>query len=125
LDLIPITNKVNPPIYKLGNLGKIRYQQEKERHKQRLKQTQDIPKGIQIGFNESNHDLAFKIKKLEKFLEENRKVEIVMKLKGREKAHRDLALEKFNSFLKMIKIPYRIVQDLKIAPNGLSIMIHK
>jgi len=124
-DLIPVTEKVNPPIYKLGNLGKLKYQQDKELRKQSLKQSQDVNKIVQIGFNEGSHDLEFKVKRLEEFLEEGKKVGVIMKLKGREKAHKDLAFEKFDYFLKMIKMPYKVIQDKKANPTGIAITIKK
>lgn len=125
MDLIEVSNKVSPFIYKLGDLGKYRYQQAKELKKQKQKQSLDESKGVQIGFKEGPHDLAYKMRKLEEFLEAGKKVNVVMRLRGREKAHKDLAFEKFDYFLKMIKIPYKTIQDKKLSPNGIIATIKK
>ena len=65
------------------------------------------------------------MRKLEDFLEAGKKVNVVMRLRGREKAHKDLAFEKFDYFLKMIKIPYKTIQEKKLSPNGIIATIKK
>lgn len=119
LDLVEITKKTTPPIYKFGNSSKLRYKKEKEYRKKRLKERQTAPKSIRIGFNEGEHDLDTKIKKAEKFLGEEKTVTIEMKLKGRQKAHFDLATKKINEFLVKIKIEHKVIQPLKRVPRGL------
>jgi len=125
LDLIEITRKTTPFVYKLGNYGKERYKEEKKRKKQKLKEKHTLPKSIRIGFTEGDHDLKIKLKKLEKFLSEGRIVTIDMRLRGREKAHFDLAREKINNFLNNISLPFKIVQPLKRVPRGLIVAIKK
>jgi len=125
LDLIEITRKTTPPVYKFGDSGKLRYKKEKEFRKKRLKNKQSSPKSIRIGFNEGEHDLGTKIKKVEKFLQEGKTVTIEMKLKGREKAHFDLAKKKIDEFLKKIEMEYKIIQPLKKVPSGLITVLKK
>ena len=125
LDLVEITKKTTPPIYKLGDYGKLKYQKEKELKKKRLKGRQTAPKSIRIGFNEGEHDLEIKIKKIEKFLQGEKIVTIAMKLRGRQKAHFDLAKEKINEFLTKIKIEYKIIQPLRKVPSGLIVILKK
>lgn len=119
LDLVEITKKITPPIYKFGDSGKLRYKKEKEYRKKRLKERQTAPKSIRIGFNEGEHDLSTKVKRTEKFLGEGKTVTIEMKLRGRQKAHFDLAKEKIGEFLEKIKIEHKIIQPLKRVPRGL------
>lgn len=125
LDLVEITKKTTPPIYKFGNYGKLKYQKEKELKKKKLKERQTAPKSIRIGFNEGEHDLEIKIKKIEKFLQEGKTVTIEMKLRGRQKTHFDLAKEKTNEFLAKIQTEYKIIQPLKRVPNGLITILKK
>jgi len=125
LDLVEITKKTTPPIYKFGDYGKLKYQKEKEFKKKRLKERQTSPKSIRIGFNEGEHDLETKIKKIEKFLQEGKTVTIEMKLRGRQKAHFDLARGKINGFLTKIKVEYKIIQPLKRVPRGLITVLKK
>jgi len=124
-DLVVVTKKTTPPIYKLGDIGKEKYKEEKKRRKQQLKGKQTLPKSVRIGFQEGEHDLQTKLKRIEKFLNEERAVSIEMRLRGREKAHFDLAREKINKFLETIPVPYKIISPLKKRPRGLGTIIRK
>ena len=125
LGLVEITRKTTPPIYKFGDSGKLRYKKEKEFRKKRLKDKQSSPKSIRIGFNEGEHDLETKVKRTEKFLQEGKTVTIEMKLRGREKAHFDLAKKKIDEFLAKIEIEYKVIQSLKKVPRGLITVLRK
>ena len=125
LGLVEITRKTTPPIYKFGDSGKLRYKKEKAFRKKRLKAKQSSPKSIRIGFNEGEHDLNTKIKRTEKFLQEGKTVTIEMKLRGREKAHFDLAKKKIDEFLAKIEIEHKIIQPLKKVPRGLITALKK
>lgn len=125
LDLVEITRKTTPPIYKFGDSGKLRYKKEKEYRKKRLKERRTAPKSIRIGFNEGDHDLETKMKRAEKFLEEGKTVTIEMKLRGRQKAHFDLAKKKISEFLAKIKTEHKVIQLLKKVPRGLITVLKK
>mgnify|MGYP003808176255 FL=1 len=122
-DLVLITDKTTPSIYKLGDYDKLKYQKEKELRKKKLQERHSAQKSVRLGFNEGEHDLSTKIKKVEKFLQEDRMVTIEMRLHGRQKAHFDLAKEKINNFCQKITVPYKIIQPLKKAPRGLTIVL--
>ena len=125
LGLVEITRRTTPPIYKFGDSGKLRYKKEKAFRKKRLKDKQSSPKSIRIGFNEGEHDLDTKVKRTEKFLEEGKTVTIEMKLRGREKAHFDLAKKKIDEFVAKIEIEHKIIQPLKKVPRGLITALKK
>jgi translation initiation factor IF-3 len=125
LDLVEISLKTDPPVYKLGDSTKARYEKEKKYKLQKLKGKQAAPKSIRIGFNESEHDLLTKIKKIEEFLNDNRMVNVEMRLRGREKAHVDLARSKIENFLTFITISYKIIQPLKKYPQGFIVTLKK
>ena len=125
LDLVEITKKTTPPIYKLGDYSKIKYEREKKEKLQKFKERQNAPKSIRIGFNESSHDLLTKVKKIEEFLKDDRMVNIEMRLRGREKAHIDLAKSRLETFLALIQMPHKIIQPLKKYPQGFIVTIKK
>jgi len=66
-----------------------------------------------------------KSKKIEEFLNENRIVTIEMRLHGREKAHFDLAKTKMENFLKLISLPYKIIQPIQRSPQGFLVSLKK
>jgi len=125
LDLVEIAPTANPPVCKIINFGKYKYQQAKKEQKQKTKQKKTEVKGIRIGLSTSSHDLEYKAKQADKFLNQGNKVRIEIKLKGREKAHQDLAKEKLNDFLKYISVEHKIEQETKKSPQGLTMTIIK
>ena len=123
LDLVEISANTEPPICKITDYGKYQYTQEKKERKQKAKQKKSELKGIRIGFTTSFHDLQTKIKQVEKFLKQGHKVRIEMRLRGRERAHKDLADEKIKSFLEIIPLEFKIEEELKKSPRGIAITI--
>jgi len=96
LDLVQVAPDADPPVCKLMDYGKFKYRQKKRRtaqksHRARLKE-------IRIGINTDEHDLAFKAGRVRTFLEEHDKVQVTMRLRGRQRAHGDLALAHMSEF---------------------------
>ena len=123
LDLVEVSANVEPSICKITDYGKYQYLQEKKERKQKAKQKKMELKEIRIGFSTSNHDLETKIKQVEKFLKEGHKVRIEMRLRGRERAHKDLAQEKIKSFLEMISLEFKLEEEIKRSPRGMTITV--
>jgi len=123
LDLVEISEKTNPPICKIIDKGKYQYIQEKKERKQKAKQKKSELKEIRIGFATSDHDLETKVKQIEGFLKDGDKVKLEIRLRGRERAHGDLAREKMEKFLQMITAEYKKEDELRKTPAGLSITI--
>lgn len=126
LDLIQVTEKVDPPVCKIMDYGKYLYLEEK-RGKESKKQKGGEMKGIRLSFGISTHDLEIRAKSAEKFLREGNKVKIEMVLKGREKAHLDFAKEKIQKFLEILEklLPIKIERDLKKEARGFTLIISK
>lgn len=125
LDLIEIVSTLQPPIVKISDFGKFLYQKEKEERKQRAKQRTDEMKSVRLTFGIGKHDLEFKARQAEEFLEEYTKVQIEMVLRGREKGRQDFARQKVEEFLKMITKPFKVIQAPKRAPRGFIVIIGK
>lgn len=125
LDLIEISALAKPPVAKIMAFDKFRYQQAKKLKQQRLKQKGGELKRIQISARAAIHDLEIKVKKLEEFLTEGNQVEIVLVLRGRERANKDWAREKFEEFIKMIKIEYQVISPIKPGMRGFMMKITK
>jgi len=123
LDLVEVFPKANPPVCKILNYGKFQYEQSKQERLTRAKQKKVEIKGIRIGLRTDEHDLSFKKKQAEKFLRQGDKVKIELLLKGREKAHSDLAQEAIKKFIEKIEIPCRIEEEIKKFPGGFNTLI--
>lgn len=124
LDLIQVTDKVDPPVCKIMDYGKYLYWlQKREKGPKRISKI----KGIRLGFNISIHDLETRALQAEKFLKKGDKVRLEMILRGREKGATDFAKEKIKKFLEILetKIPTKIEGELKKYPKGFMMVIAK
>jgi len=126
LDLIQVTERVEPPVCKIGDYGKFVYQEKKKERKQKTKKAGEL-KNLRLSFNISEHDMETRVKTAEKFLTKNYKVRIEMVLRGREKSLSNFAREKLNKFLEILKgaVPFKVERELKKEKRGLTIIITK
>lgn len=126
LDLIQITEKVEPPVCKIVDYGKYLYSKKKKEAKFKIKKTGGI-KGIRLRFNISQHDLETRAHQAEKFLKKGNNIKIEMQLRGRERALQNFAKEKLNQFLEILKksVPIKIDRELKREARGFTIIIAK
>jgi translation initiation factor IF-3 len=123
LDLVEIAPTAKPPVCKIMDYGKYQYQQSKQDRVNKGKQKKIDTKGIRIGFRTDTHDLEVKRDMAEKFLKKGQKVKVEIFLRGREKAHQDLARTNLESFIKTIAIPFKLEQEVKRYPSGYNAII--
>ena len=125
LDLTQVTDKVEPPVCKIGDYGKYLYSLQKKERKLRTKAGE--LKGVRISFAISPHDLETKAKQAEKFLKKGFKVRVELILKGREKALGDFAKGKMKQFLEILEklVPLKIEKKLEREPRGFTMIISK
>ena len=125
LDLVEIAPTAQPPVAKIINFDKFRYQKEKELKKQKLIQKTGELKQVRISSRIAKNDLEIKAKKIEEFLKKDYKVEIILQLKGRERYNKDWARYKLEEFLKMIGVEYKITMEPRFGGQGLVMQIIK
>ena len=102
LDLVEVSPNARPPVVKVIDYGKFKYDQQKKANEAKKKQVQAQLKEIQLRPNIESHDLETKLKRVYKFLEQGDKVKMLMQFRGREMAYRDAGLEKFKNILEGI-----------------------
>ena len=125
LDLIEIAPLAKPPVARIINFDKFRYQQEKELRKQRASQKISELKQVRIGAKTGHHDLKIKVEKIKELLSVGHRVEIMLVLKGREKYNRIWARQKLDEFLKMIEEEYKITMEPRFGGRGMIMQISK
>jgi len=123
LDLVEIAPTANPPVCKIMDYGKYQYQKSREERLQKSKQKKVDIKGIRLGVRTDDHDLEFKKNQAEKFLKKGDKVKVEIIMRGREKAHQDLARNSLIAFIKNIAFPNKIEQEIKRFPGGFNVII--
>ncbi len=99
LDLVEVSPNARPPVIKVIDYGKFKYDEQKKANEAKKKQAQAQLKEIQMRPNIETHDLETKLKKVYGFLKDGDKVKMVMQFRGREMAYRDAGLEKFKGIL--------------------------
>ena len=93
LDLVEISPNANPPVVKIMDLGKFKYEQQKREAEARKKQKTIEVKEVKFRPNTDIHDFEVKMRNVYKFLEAGDKVKITMRFRGREMAHQNLGLQ--------------------------------
>jgi translation initiation factor IF-3 len=96
MDLVEISPNNNPPICKILDLGKYKYQAQKKASEQRKKQKVQEVKEIKMRPNIDTHDYETKMKAVVKFLGEGDKVKVTLRFRGREMAHLELGMDLLN-----------------------------
>lgn len=91
LDLVEVAPNAQPPVCRLMDYGKFRYEQSKREREARKKQKAVTVKELRISPKIDDHDLEVKARSAEKFLKDGDKVKVTVRFRGREIVHKDLA----------------------------------
>ena len=107
LDLVEVSPMATPPVCRIMDYGKFKYQQSKKQQVAKKKQVQVQVKEVKIRPKTDDHDLDFKVKHVRRFLEEGNKAKVTLVFRGREITHQDIGravIEKFASELADIAV---------------------
>lgn len=127
LDLVEVQPLAQPPVAKILNYSKIKYEEGKERKRERAKQKKVEVKGVRLSLRISKHDTETRLTQAQKFLNDNDKVRIELILRGRERQHKDLAEKIIQNFINSIHqtIPVKVEQGVTALGGKLSTIIAK
>ncbi|MGQ9688239.1 MAG: translation initiation factor IF-3 [Desulfobaccales bacterium] len=89
LDLVEVAPQANPPVCRIMDYGKFKYQQSKKQQEARRRQTTIQVKEVKVRPKIEEHDMGFKLKNIRRFLADRDKVKVTMIFRGREMAHQD------------------------------------
>ena len=103
LDLIEISPNANPPVCKIMDMGKYKYDLQKKANIAKKKQKTVALKEIKLRPGTDTHDYNFKIKNAKKFITKGDKVKFTVKFKGREMQHTELGKELMNKIIEETK----------------------
>ena len=103
LDLVEISPNANPPVCKIMDYGKYKYEQQKRESEARKKQKVIEVKEVKFRPNTDTHDYDVKMRNVLKFLEKGDKVKVTLRFRGREMAHQDLGRELLNRVAEDVK----------------------
>ncbi|MCI5937757.1 MAG: translation initiation factor IF-3 [Eubacterium sp.] len=103
LDLVKISPNAKPPVCKIVDYGKYRYEQTRKAKEAKKKQRTIETKEIRLSPNIDTNDLNTKVNQAKKFLEKGNKIKVSLRFRGREMAHRDVGKEILDSFFAQLK----------------------
>jgi translation initiation factor IF-3 len=93
LDLVEVSPNAEPPVCKILDYGKFKYEAQKKRNEAKKKQKVIEVKEIKLRPNIDDNDYDVKMRAMRKFLEEGDKVKVTLRFRGRELAHQDLGMK--------------------------------
>lgn len=103
LDLIEVAPNARPPVCRLADFGKLKYEKKKKDAQARKNQVVVSTKEIKLRPKTDEHDFEVKLKAARGFLEEGDKVKLTVRFRGRELAHRDIGNERCDEFFKAVE----------------------
>lgn len=121
VDLVEISPTASPPVCRLVQIGKFRYEQAKREKESRKHQHASMVKEIQLSPRIDPHDLGIKLSHAVDFLCEDMKVKVALKFRGREMAHTGIGFEVIQKFLSQVR-PYGH-PDFEPKLNGRNIVV--
>jgi len=119
LDLVEVAPNANPPVCKIMDYGKFKYEQSK---KQSHKKTIEV-KEIKVRPNIDTHDLDRKMRDMERFLKEGHKVRVNLFFRGREIVHPELGLKVLNKIQERFKEEFQIESKPNLEGKRMSMVI--
>jgi len=126
LDLIEISPKAKPPVAKIMDYGKFQYTQQKKEKEAKAKTHTTETKNVQIKIGTGEHDLDLKAGRVSGWLKEGHRVKIDLFLRGRSKYMEHTFLKgRIDRFLHLISEDYKIADDVKKSPKGLSLTVER
>ena len=123
LDLVEISPNANPPVCKIMDYGKFKYEQQKRESEARKKQKIIEVKEVKFRPNTDTHDYEVKMKNVFKFLEKGDKVKVTLRFRGREMAHQNLGRELLERVAEDIKEIGKVENMPKMEGRQMIMMI--
>lgn len=123
LDLVEISGQATPPVCKIMNYSKYRYEQEKKEKKARKSHKVIHVKEIKVRPKIGEHDLETKLRHSEEFLAEGDKVKITMMFRGREMAHMELGVSIMRRIEARFAATATIEQPPKVEGNNMFMLL--
>lgn len=124
LDLVELSAAADPPVCRIMDFGKYRYEQSKKQQEAKKKQTVIEVKEIKLRPKTEKHDLEFKIKNIKKFLKMKNKVKITLRFRGREIVYADsLGMEVLNRIVEELAEDAVILQAPKMEGRQLAMFV--
>jgi len=122
-DLVEISPTARPPVCKIMDYGKYKYEQQKKKHEQKKHQIVVKTKEIKMRAATDEHDFQTKIRHIKRFLEEGDKVKVTIRFRGREMAHIDLGQARMKKVIEEVRGLGEVESFPKVEMRQLFMML--
>ena len=113
VDLVEIAPMAKPPVCRIMDYGKFKYQEQKRAHEAKLKQKQVQVKEVKFRPGTDENDYQIKLRNMTRFLEEEDKVKVTLRFRGREMAHQEFGMRQ----LERIKADLEAIGQVEQMPK--------
>lgn len=123
LDLVKIAPQAQPPVCKILDYGKYRFEQQKREKEAKKNQKVVDVKEIRLSLNIDTHDFNTKANHAAKFLKSGDKVKVSIRFRGREMAHTNLGVDVLNRFAEAMEANATVEKKAKLEGRGMSMFL--
>jgi translation initiation factor IF-3 len=123
LDLVEVSPNADPPVCKIMDYGKFRYEETKKDHDRRKRQARVILKEIKVRPRTDEHDIIHKSKQILGFLTDKCKVKVTVMFRGRESSHPEQATRLVNQILELVKGYAQVEQPSKFEGRNMTMIL--
>tara|TARA_Y100000590_G_scaffold468058_1_gene649191 strand:- start:3084 stop:3515 length:432 start_codon:yes stop_codon:yes gene_type:complete len=123
LDLVEVASSSDPPVCKIMDYGKLKYDQKKKDQESKKKQHVIRLKEVRFRPRISNHDLEIKVKRVKKFIADGSKVKITIMYRGREMARQDLGEDLIDRIVEALKDVARVEKRGDLEGRRISVVM--
>jgi translation initiation factor IF-3 len=122
LDLVEISPNAEPPVAKILDYGKFKYEQQKKRNEARKKQKVVEIKEVKVRPNIDENDYQVKLRAMKSFIDEGDKVKVTLRFRGREMAHQELGVKVLERIRADMEVETKVEQMPKME-NRQMVMV--
>ncbi len=123
MDLVEIAPQASPPVCKILDYGKYKFELEKKNRETKKKQKLVKMKEIRMQPKIEDHDLRFKAKHVQQFLDEGNKVKVTIRFRGRELAHTELGKVVLDDLLELLEDSYVLDRPALMEGRFMSMIV--
>jgi translation initiation factor IF-3 len=123
LDLVEINPRAEPPVCRIMDFGKFKYEQKKQANAAKKKQKVIEIKEIKFRPKTDSHDFDFKMKHVKRFIEEGNKAKITIRFRGREMAHPEVAARLLDKVVEEVKDMVVVEQSYRMEGRTMTMVL--
>lgn len=123
MDLVIVSPNAKPPVARIMDYGKFKYEQEKKAKENKKKQKNTQLKETRFSLNIDDHDLETKANQTKKFIENGDKVKVSVRFRGRELGHKNLGYELLDKFMELVKDVAKVEKKPQMEGRSLVMFI--